>query len=628
MNLIHDAVSLRQLKQILTSIPRRPLLPPLGTQPWKKAAANPILRRLMLPLNAIASRECTEPMPRLTDELYSHSHRTGNRLTFEKPYFERRRRLARAAIALLIHAGNRKMKERLQRSVIAKTRAIFEEESWALPAHVTPANGKAPREIDLFCAETANLMAEILDLFGAILPPSLTRAIRKRLREDIFDNYISCQGKFWFYQSSNNWNAVCHQGIVGAALSQEDDPERVAKILLHAREALPIFLGGFSADGGTPESPGYWEYGFGWFSVLNEQLETRTEGQLSLFEGDEKVAQIALFGARMSLLKGGLVNFSDCAGRKYLRPSLLSYLGERLHQEENRLLGLLNFTALAIGGIAVNDERCDLFYLTRLMLRAPRNVPKLTLFTRAAKKKSFDCFLPDLGVLVTRGTDKDGHRWEMAAKSGNNNEHHNHNDCGNYMVNIDGVRMVAEIGAPEYVQDFFDYAHRHKFLAARSLGHSLPVINGWEQASGPGHASSIIYHEMGRQRSKLLIDLTRCYPVRCGCREFIRTVEFHKQAGRIFIQDDFILSAPGKIEGALISLHPITIESNHADIAVEGLRLRISPEAGTQLDRVEIHPWRTHDGEDAVAYRLVVTPASPNRRTRVGVAITLDKKCS
>jgi len=625
MNLIHDTVSLEQIKQILASTPRRPLLPQLGTRAWKEAATNPMIRRLMQPLNTLAGRECTEPMPRLTDELYSLYHRTGNRLTFEKPYFERRRRLARAALSLLTHGGNRKAEERLRRSVIAKARAIFEEESWALPAHVTPANGKAPREIDLFCAETANLMAEILDLFGEILPPSLSRDIRKRLREDIFDNYISRHRQFGWYRATNNWNAVCHQGIAGAALSQEDDPERLGKILLYAREALPTFLNGFSADGGTAEGPGYWEYGFGWFSVLNEQLETRSAGRLSLFEGDEKVAQIALFGARMSLLKGGLVNFSDCAGRKYLRPSLLSYLGERLDQQENHLKSLLNYIALASEGISVDDERCDLFYLARLMLRAPRSLPQTTVLANTAKKITSDRFLPDLGVLLTRGTDREGHLWEIAVKSGNNNEPHNHNDCGSYLVNIDGVRMVAEIGAPEYVKDFFNYVHRQRFLAARSLGHSLPVINGWEQASGPEHTSSIVYHEMGPRQSKLLIDLTRSYPVRCGCREFIRTVEFHKQAGRIIVRDDIILSAPGKIEGALISLHPIVLESNHATIAAEGLLLRISPDAGTQLDRVEIHPWRTHEGKDAVVHRLVYTPTSPLCRTRVEVALTLDK---
>lgn len=49
-------------------------------------------------------------------------------------------------------------------------------------------------------------------------------------------------------------------------------------------------------QGGCSEGPGYWGYGFGLFAVLNKQLETRTEGELSLFEGNPHIREIALYG--------------------------------------------------------------------------------------------------------------------------------------------------------------------------------------------------------------------------------------------------------------------------------------------------------------------------------------------
>jgi hypothetical protein len=565
-------------------------------------------------------------MPRLTDALYSLFHRTGNRLIFENLYFERRRRLARAALCVLTHRGSRKEFLRLRRSLVAKLRAIFEEQSWALPACVTAASGKDTRVIDLFCAETANLMAEMIDLFGKILPASLIDDIRHRLRQGIFENYVSRHKEFWWYRAANNWNAVCHQGVAGSALSQDDDHERLARILMRLREGLPFFLRGFGSDGGTTEGPGYWEYGFGWFSVLNDQLETRTAGRLSLFEGDAKVTEIARFGARMSLLNGGLVNFSDGPGHRYLRPSLFSYLSERLKQRENQFQAQINYAALASEGIIADEERCDLFYLARLMLRAPRHLPKTAVLAKATGKMTPDCFFPDLGVLVTRGTDRKGHRWEIAVKGGHNDEGHNHNDCGSYLINIDGVRMVAEIGAPEYTKDFFNYAYRFRFLAARSFGHSLPIINGWEQPVGAEYTSSIIGQETGSRRSSIRIDATRSYPATSSCRRFVRTVEFAKQAGQVTVRDDFVLSVPGKIEGALISLCPIVLQWDCAFIQAEGLSLRVSPETGTQFDRIETHSFRTHEGEDAVAYRLVYTPHSSQRKVRLGLAMTLDAK--
>jgi Heparinase II/III-like protein len=205
-----------------------------------------------------------------------------------------------------------------------------------------------------------------------------------------------------------------------------------------------------------------------------------------------------------------------------------------------------------------------------------------------------------------------------------NLEHHNHNDCGSYLINIDGVRLIAEIGAPEYNKDFFG-PNRYRSIAARSLGHSLPVINGWEQSPGGEYRAKTLGHAMGPRRAGLRVDATGCYSTQAGCRKYVRALDFDKRAGRVVVRDDFVLST-GKIEVAVISLHPIRIEAEAAVIEAEGICLRITPEAGTALDRVEIHPYRLHEGADAIAYRLVLAPLKSLRRTRLGIVITADKK--
>lgn len=58
-------------------------------------------------------------------------------------------------------------------------------------------------------------------------------------------------------------------------------------------------------------------------------------------------------------------------------------------------------------------------------------------------------------------------------RPGHNADHHNHNDCGSFLLNLDGAPALLEIGAPEYVHDFFN-DKRYTFLAARPLGHSVP----------------------------------------------------------------------------------------------------------------------------------------------------------
>lgn len=621
-NLLTGKWTIPRLETLLRNRPPTPLLPPLGASPWKRAAEKPLVRRLAFPLRILAEKEWATPQPRLTDALYASFRRTGVRLPFERVYFERRRRLARAAAGLLLSAPDDPWRERLLRSLTDKFTAVFEEVSWALPAHVNWHNddrsGKEPLQIDLFAAETANLMAEMLDLFGAVLPAALQERVRARLQRDIFRNFVDRHAEFHWPKVTHNWNAVCHQGVLGAALSQLDDPALLARMLFLARRSLPLFLGGFAKDGGCSEGIGYWSYGFGWFVRLNEQLEMRTGGRLSLFDGDAHVRRIARFGPGMALAGGKLVNFSDNGAEGGLPASLLSYLGRRLRDADCARAAREGFRRLAAEGLDAHAERCDFFCLGRLFLDCPAEAPSAA--TGAALPK--DRFLPDLAVMVAHGRDRKGRLWDFAAKAGHNDEHHNHNDCGGWLLNVDGVRLVAEIGAPEYTKGFFG-PERYTFLAARTLGHSLPLINGREQAAGREFSSRIVSHRLTPSRADLEIDVTAAYPKDAGCRRFVRSFRFDKKAGALTVRDAFRLDAPFAVESGLVSLLPIRIARGIATIRSDRLTLDIRPDPGTKLARVETHAYRAHEGADATAYRLVMAPAKEAVALRLGVTLTV-----
>ncbi len=124
-------------------------------------ADRPLVQKWLGSIRQLAAKEIGKPMPELTDELYHEFYVNGSRLPFESAYFERRRRLARAAISALLDESP----ERGQwlDSLREKTRRVFSEFSWALPAHVNSPSGRDPLHIDLFAAETANLMARTAD---------------------------------------------------------------------------------------------------------------------------------------------------------------------------------------------------------------------------------------------------------------------------------------------------------------------------------------------------------------------------------------------------------------------------------------------------------------------------------
>lgn len=163
-----------------------------------------------------------------------------------------------------------------------------------------------------------------------MLPAGFAERVRARLRTQIFRNYADREPAFHWATLPMNWNAVCHQGVLGAAFVIEDDHVLVARMLARAVRGLPVFLSGFGADRSTCEGPGYWSYGFGCFTKLNAQLEHRTAGRLSLFEGDAKVVSIARFAALLTFSGGHFVNFPDGHRTGRLNPGLLTHLGARL----------------------------------------------------------------------------------------------------------------------------------------------------------------------------------------------------------------------------------------------------------------------------------------------------------
>src|SRR5690606_26104694 len=73
------------------------VLPAVTSPQWR----DPALDACYAPVVELALKEANQPLPEIADNLYAVFHQTGDRLGFENIYFERRRRLARSAVALL-----------------------------------------------------------------------------------------------------------------------------------------------------------------------------------------------------------------------------------------------------------------------------------------------------------------------------------------------------------------------------------------------------------------------------------------------------------------------------------------------------------------------------------------------
>jgi hypothetical protein len=563
-------------------------LPPWGDPRWRAAGVTPYGEALWGELAALETADCSTPLPQLTPELFSQVHRTGERLPFERVWQERRRRLARAAVRLLLDPETRARPGGLWwGQLLAAIQELLAEPAWAWPAHVRDPSGIGPDVIDLFAAETANLCGELVSLFGPWLPPAWLAAMRQRVLVGMVEPFLAQPERYFWSARPSNWNAVCHQGLLGAALALGLESEPLQRLLELSRQHLQLFLGGFSAAGSCLEGITYWSYGFAWFALLNEQLELWSGGQQSLIAGqEERIRAIARFGPAMLLSGGLLVNFADSRLDRPPRASLLMLLGRRLQLPECTAAGVRLYAQALSGRFDATHQRCDLFYLTRMLLEAPDAEALAT----ASEPDGPDWIDREAGLVVVRSFDRQGRCWELAVKAGHNDEPHNHNDCGSFLLNLDGQRLAIELGAPEYTADTFGPI-RYTLLATRSSGHSVPLVNGQEQAAGRESSAELLEINADTAVVEIQLDLTHAYPAAAGHRRLLRKIRLDCNAACLTVEDQLWADEPCGLESVLITA------SDDAEV----MGLEALP--GSQLVCKECLQFRDNRGEELTAWR-------------------------
>jgi hypothetical protein len=146
--------------------------------------------------------------------------------------------------------------------------------------------------------------------------------------------------------------------------------------------------------------------------------------------------------------------------------------------------------------------------------------------------ESYD-LLPTAQWMICK--DKDGNGY--AAKGGNNDENHNHNDIGNFLVVYGGDMLIADLGSGEYTKDYF-HEGRYNILCNRALGHNVPQINDTEQGQGAEYrADGFIWDE---ENKELKISFESAYPDKI-IESLTRKIRFDTDDGfGIKIKDTFV----------------------------------------------------------------------------------------
>jgi hypothetical protein len=514
-------------------------------------------------------------IPALPATLFLEFKRTGERAGYEQPQWQRRWLLRDLVLAECLEYTGRFLDP-----ILDLAWAICEESSWVYPAHQAELTDLARPVVDLGAAGTALELAEMNLLVGLELDPLLGKRIRDEVDRRILTPYLTEHYHWWLYNSSerqvNNWTAVCNAGVVGAALYLERNLSRLAEIIARAAHSLDSYLDTFDVDGGSSEGPGYWSYGFGYYTILAHLLEHRTGGRLDFLAG-ERLRQIASYPLRTVLTPGTYVNFSDAdLNVTYSRPHL-AFLAQRLD--------LLDLAVLAHEQPSASGHGSLSWSLRDLFWQPPASGP--TQFIPAPHD-----WFGGLMWFIARYQPAGPETLVVAAKGGHNAEMHNQNDVGNIIVQVNGESLIVDVGRGRYTKAYFGPDRYDHFVNA-SLGHSVPLPNGCLQKAGRNYAAGLLDHQAGETQDSLILELKQAYPAEANLASLRRRVTLHRDPPRGWVElvDEVAFTGgPAPFETALITFAKVEVGTDGIVLQGQQGKLRVSFDPEQVEVRVDLYP--------------------------------------
>ncbi len=559
--------------------------------------------------------------PPLPAALYMEFSRTGNRSRYERRYFQRRSALAELVIAECAEGAGRFLDD-----IVNGLWSICEESTWVVPAHNRHSGAGEPLPdvtdpfIDLFAGDTGALLALTHNLLGARLDAVSDRIcsrLRAEVKARILDPFLS-HDDFWWMGSSerrrlNNWSPWCVSNCLAASLLLEADQGRRARAVRKAIVILDRFLAGYHADGGCDEGPGYWTVAGGALLDCLELLHGASGGAVDVY-GEPLIQEIGRYIHRVHISGDYYVNFADCNARLQIPAGLVYRYGRRTGDEELSALGSWAYAGQNAVGVRRGKllrALADLFCTGGIDERADPPLVR-------------DVWLDGIEVMVARerGGSDDG--LYLAAKGGHNDESHNHNDVGSFIVYCDGAPVMIDAGVGTYTAKTFS-AQRYELWTMQSAYHNLPTVNGVQQQAGERFSARDVHYHAGDDAAELSLDIAGAYPEPAGIRSWRRTLRLARRAdAHVEIVDDFALAPPApEITLSLMTACAPSVESPGVILlsaSAGPVRLTYDPSAlAPSVERIELDDERLCSSWGDRLFRIVLRVAQATDR---GVLIT------
>jgi hypothetical protein len=320
-------------------------------------------------------------------------------------------------------------------------------------------------------AEMSFAVALAIDWTGELLPENTIQLAKRALIEKgIKPSYNEGGERMYWINSANNWNAVCHGGMVAASLVVADiEPELAAKTIARALDKLPNSLKEYAPDGVYPEGPTYWGFGTSYAVVAANTLTTALGSDFGISKCPGFM-ESADFFMHVSGPSGYFFDFADSWDKKdgddsVLRAWFAAKTGDGLYFDKDFFENPVEAGRFAGPGLVWISEYSQ------------QKLSELPLNWRGNGVNP---------VAVFHGDKAHPSRYFLAVKGGKASISHGNMDAGTFVFELNDVRWVLDPGNQSYyplnrigfkLSDYSQNGERWTLLTKKNQGHSTITVN-------------------------------------------------------------------------------------------------------------------------------------------------------
>ena len=486
---------------------------------WKKIIPSTI-REDYIKLGKQYQNQKWQPIP---DALFADYKKTGNRKNYETPYFEKRRQLSCLVMAEIMDYQGIFLKD-----IDNGLKYFVSEPWWGIPAHYpTDYPDEKNQKVDLFNPETANLLAWTIYMLHDELE-TIDKGICDLIVNEIQRRVLipaRTVGYYW-NRSLDNWNTWICSNLISCILFCESSRNQQIDDIKRVIDCLEYFIINYHGDGGCEEGIMYWDRAGASLYECVYLLDLATSHAISL-RNDRKLKAIGKYAYKMYIGNKTYVNFADSHPFSGVHINILYPFGQYVN--DSVMMKQAAFIAKENG---YDKSPATAFRGSGNFPTLSRELMFLYQYESFSKTSAEEPLLRDtefneLHVITARSNENSTKGLYIAAKGGNNNEYHNHNDVGNFVVYKDAEPIIIDIGVGTYTGQTFG-EKRYENFNCRSGYHNVPLINGVEQRDGKEYYGQKYKYKNKKKQVTYTLDLSHAYPQDAYVEEWKRTINLQR----------------------------------------------------------------------------------------------------